>query len=129
VAAPLARLVVAAPAEEAAEQVERVVPAAAAALPLLALLEPFVAVLVVDLAGLGVGEGFVGFGDEDEFVVGCWVVAGGRGGLDRGWRGGRQRQSLRVLVGVVFLAELPVGRLELLLGGLPVEAEDLVVVC
>jgi hypothetical protein len=76
VAAPLARLVVAAAAEEATEQVVRVVAPATAALPLLALLEPFVAVLVVDLAGLGVGEGLVGFGDEDELVVGCWVVAG-----------------------------------------------------
>jgi S1-C subfamily serine protease len=42
---------------------------------LLALLETLVAVLVVDLAGFGVGEGFVGFGDEDELVVGGWVVA------------------------------------------------------
>jgi hypothetical protein len=57
VPAPLARLVavVAAAAEEAAEEVEWVVPAAAAAALLLALLETFVAVLVVDLAGFGVG--------------------------------------------------------------------------
>jgi hypothetical protein len=31
----------------------------------------------------------------------------------------------RVLVGVVFLAELPVGRLDLPLGGLLIETEDL----
>lgn len=81
--APLARLaaVVAPAAEEAAEEVEWVVPAAVArAALLLALLEGVVAELVVDLAGFGVGERFVGFGDEDEFVVGCWVVAG-KGGL------------------------------------------------
>lgn len=71
VPAALAGLVaeVAAAAEEAAEEIEGVVAASAAAL-LLALFEAFVAVLVVDLAGFGVREGFVGFGDLDEFVVG-----------------------------------------------------------
>jgi hypothetical protein len=93
VAAALAGLVaeVAAAAEEAAEEVEGVMRPAAAAL--LALLEPLVPVLVVDLAGLGVGEGLVGFGDEDELVVGCRVVAGevseGRepGNSGGGWEG------------------------------------------
>ena len=42
-----------------------------AAAALLALLEAFVTVLVVDLAGFGVDEGLVGFGDFDELVVGC----------------------------------------------------------
>jgi hypothetical protein len=45
---------------------------------LLALLETFVPVLVVDFAGFGVGEGFVGFGYFDEFLFGCFVVSGGR---------------------------------------------------
>jgi hypothetical protein len=78
VAAPLAGLaaVVPAAAEEAAEEVEWVVPAAVAPALLLALFEGVVAELVVDLAGFGVGERFVGFGDEDKLVVGCWVVAG-----------------------------------------------------
>jgi hypothetical protein len=77
VPAPLAGLVavVATAAKEAAEEVEWVVAPATAAALLLALLETLVAVLVVDLAGFGVGEGFVGFGDEDELVVGGWVVA------------------------------------------------------
>jgi hypothetical protein len=79
VPAPLARLVaeVAAAAEEAAEEVERVVVGASAAALLLVSLEALVAVLVVDLPGLGVREGFVGFRDLDELVVRCWVVAGG----------------------------------------------------
>lgn len=69
--ASLARLVakVAAAAEEAGEEIEGVVMLLAAAL--LALLEAFVTVLVVDLAGFGVDEGFVGFRDFDELVVGC----------------------------------------------------------
>jgi Ni,Fe-hydrogenase maturation factor len=77
VAPALARLVaeVAAAAEEAAEEVERVVVAAAAAALLLVSLEAFVPVLVVDLPGFGVREGFVGFRDLDELVVRCWVVA------------------------------------------------------
>lgn len=61
-------------AEEAREQVEGVVRAGAAAL--LMLLDAFVAVLVVDLAGLGFGKGVVGFGDGDEFLVGGVVAAG-----------------------------------------------------
>lgn len=90
-------------AEEAAEKVEGV--AAAAAALLLAVLETLVAVAVVDGAGLGVGEGFVGFGDLDEFLLGG-VVAG-------------------IFVGVEFLRELAVGGLELLVGGGFVDSEDL----
>ncbi len=66
---------VAGAAEEAREEVEGVVRAGAAAL--LVLLDAFVAVLVVDLAGLGLGEGVVGFGDRDEFLVGGVVAAWG----------------------------------------------------
>jgi len=65
---------VAGAAEEAREQVEGVVRAGAAAL--LVLLDAFVAVLVVDLAGLGLGEGVVGFGNGDKFLVGGVVAAG-----------------------------------------------------
>lgn len=64
---------VSAAAEEAREEVERVVTAAAAA-ALLVLGEAVVAVLVVDFAGFGVGEGVVGFGYLDEFL-GDGVVA------------------------------------------------------
>lgn len=77
---------VAGAAEEAREEVEGVVGAGAAA-ALLVLLDAFVAVLVVDLAGFGRGEGVVGFGDGDEFVV-RGVVAAGRyqccSAVDRG---------------------------------------------
>lgn len=89
-------------AKEAAEEVEGV---AAAASLLLAVLETLVAVAVVDRAGLWVGEGFVGFGDLDEFLLGG-VIAG-------------------VFVGVEFLGELAVGRLELLVCGGFVDSEDL----
>ncbi len=65
----------AAAAEETREEVERVVPAAAAA-ALLMLFEPFVAVLVVDAAGFGRGEGVVGFGYLDEFLGGGFVATG-----------------------------------------------------
>lgn len=61
-------------AEEAREEVEGVVRAGATAL--LVLLDAFVAVLVVDLARLGLGEGVVGFGDGDEFLVRGVVAAG-----------------------------------------------------
>lgn len=84
---------VAAAAEEAAEDVKGVVRVAAAAL-LLVLLEPFVAVLVVDAAGFGVDEGFVGFRYFDELVMGC-VVASVKGEGVRigvgGGKGGRKR--------------------------------------
>lgn len=72
---------VAAAAEEAGEEVERVVLlAATAAGGLLAMLgEAFMAILVVDTAGGGVGEGVVGVGYGDEFLFGG-VVASGKGG-------------------------------------------------
>lgn len=65
---------VAAAAEEAGEEVEGVVPAGAPT-ALLVVLEALVAVLVVDAAGLFVGEGVVGFRYCDEFVVGALVTA------------------------------------------------------
>ena len=61
------------PAEEAGEEVKRVV-GAAGAMALLVLLEAFVAILVVDFAGFGLGEGVVGFGDFDE-LLGGGVIA------------------------------------------------------
>lgn len=64
---------VAAAAEEAGEEVERVV-GAAGTMALLVLLEAFVTILVVDFAGFGYGEGIVSFGDFDEFL-GSGVVA------------------------------------------------------
>lgn len=64
---------VTASAEEPAEKVEWVVMAASTAL--LSLLQTLVAILIVDLAGLGVDEGFVGFGDFDELVLGSIVAA------------------------------------------------------
>lgn len=66
---------VSAAAEEAGEEVERVVAAAIAA-ALLVLLEAFVAVLVVDAAGFGGGEGIVGFGYLNEFLGGGFVATG-----------------------------------------------------
>ena len=71
---------VAAAAEEAGEEVEGVVAAAAAA-ALLVLLEAFVAVLVVDAAGFGRGEGVVGFGYLDEFLGGGFIATRGEKGL------------------------------------------------
>lgn len=71
----------AAAAEEAGEEVEGVVLlAAATARGLLAVLgEAFVAVLVVDAAGGGVGEGVVGVGYGDEILFGGVVASGRRG--------------------------------------------------
>lgn len=40
---------------------------------LLVLFEAFVTVLIVDFAGFGFREGFVGFGDFDEFLLCCLV--------------------------------------------------------
>jgi len=76
------------------------VPLAAA---LFVLFEAFVAVLVVDAAGLGVREGFVGFGDFDEFLVRGFVASGQVCQFGGKWEeeGGK---ALRVLVRVVFLA-------------------------
>ncbi len=74
-------------AEEAGEEVEWVVPAATAA-ALLVLFQPFVAVLVVDAAGFGRGEGVVGFGYLDEFLGGGFVATGwGEGLISFGFRG------------------------------------------
>lgn len=61
-------------AEEAREEVEWVVAPRATAAALLVLRQPFVAVLVVDLAGFGLGECVVGFGDGDEFLGGGLVA-------------------------------------------------------
>ena len=63
-------------AEEAGKEVERVVGARGAAGLLLG--EAFVAVLVVDAAGFGGGEGVVGFGYLDEFLGGGFIAAEGR---------------------------------------------------
>jgi hypothetical protein len=102
-AAPLLAAVVAAAAEEAAEEVEGVVVLEAAAL--LVLLDAFVAVLVVDAAQLGVGEGLVGFRDGDELVLGRGVAG--------------------VLVRVELPGELLVGGFYLLFGCVFVDSEDL----
>ena len=64
---------VAATAEEAREEVEGVVLAGLAAL--LVLVEALVAVLVVDAPGFGGGEGVVGFGYCDKFVMGGVVAS------------------------------------------------------
>ena len=63
---------VTASAEEPAEKVEGVVVAAASAL--LPLLKALVAVLIVDFAGLGVDEGFVGFGNFDKLILRGFVA-------------------------------------------------------
>ena len=73
-------------AEEAGEEIEWVVPAAAAA-ALLVLFQSFVAVLVVDAAGFGCGEGVVGFGYLDEFLGGGFIATGrGEGSLALAFR-------------------------------------------
>jgi hypothetical protein len=98
---------VAAAAEEAAEEVEGVVVvgrAAAAALAL-PLLEPFVAVLVVDFALVRVRERLVRLRYLDEFLVGG-LVAG-------------------VLVRVVSFREGAVGALDVAFGGFAVDPEEL----
>ena len=41
---------------------------------LLVLSESFVPVLVIDAPGFGTGEGVVGFGDFDEFLLGGFVA-------------------------------------------------------
>jgi hypothetical protein len=50
-----------------------------------------VAVLVVDFAGFGIREGFVGFGYFDEFLFGRVVVSGGSV-LGWNWRIGRKER-------------------------------------
>lgn len=54
--------------EESREEVEGVMVVPAASLG--SLFEAFVSVLVIDFAGFGVGEGFVGFSNFDEFLLG-----------------------------------------------------------
>jgi hypothetical protein len=61
-------------AEEAAEEVERVVVLSLAAPAPLVLLDAVVAVLVVDAPRFFADEDVVGFGYGDEFVV-CGLVA------------------------------------------------------
>ena len=61
-------------AEEAGEEVEWVMRATTLS-ALLVLLQAFVAILVVDAAGFGLGEGVVGFGYLDEFLRGRFVAA------------------------------------------------------
>lgn len=76
---------VTASAEEPAEEVKRIVVTAAASL--LSLLQTLVAILVVDLAGLRIDEGFVGFGDFDKLVLGGIVapVRCGTSSVSRTW--------------------------------------------
>ena len=62
-------------AEEAGEEVEGVVGLVGMPAGLLVLFEAFVAVLVVNAAGFGRGEGVVGFGYGNEFVMGGGVVS------------------------------------------------------
>ena len=62
-------------AEEAGEEVKRVMMPAPGARLLTVLRETFVAVFIVDGAGGGVGEGFVGVGYGDEFLFGGFVAA------------------------------------------------------
>ena len=67
-------------AEEAGKKVEGVVGLVGVTAGLLVLFEAFVAVLVVDAAGFGGGEGVVGFGYGDEFFVGGGIVSKEEGG-------------------------------------------------
>ena len=67
-------------AEEAGEEVEGVVGAGRPTAGGFVLREAVVAVLVVDFARFGDGEGFVGFGDLDELLVGGVVATKRRGG-------------------------------------------------
>jgi hypothetical protein len=73
---------VATSAEESAEKIKGVMMTAIATL--LSLLEALVAVLIVDLAGLGVDEGFVGFRDLDKLVLGGIIAPIGCIALDLG---------------------------------------------
>lgn len=69
---------VAAATEEPAKQVEGIVVVPAAAL--LPLLEPLVAILVVDLAGLRIDQGLVGFGDPNELFLSSVIATVGEQG-------------------------------------------------
>lgn len=66
---------VAAAAEETGEEVEGVVVLLLAASALLVLLNAFVTVLVVDSSRFFGYQDVVGFGDCDEFIVGCVVTS------------------------------------------------------
>ena len=61
------------PAEEAGEEVEGIMRAAALS-ALLVLFEAFVAVLIVDAAAFRLREGVIGFGDLDEFLRGRFIA-------------------------------------------------------
>lgn len=69
------------------------------------LFDALCSVAVIDLAQFGVGEGFVGFADFDEFLGGGLVVG--------------------VFVGVVLFREAAVGFFEVAFVGGVVEVEDL----
>lgn len=112
---------VAAATEEAREEVEGVMALLSAALA--ALFQTFVAVLVVDFAGLGVREGFVGFGYLDEFLFGGFVTSRGEVlGYNRSIWG---KGELRVLIRVVFLAKGAVCTLDIAFRGLLVYSKKL----
>jgi hypothetical protein len=68
---------------------------------LLTLLQPFVAILVVDFAGFRDGESFIGFGDFDEFLFGRFIAPGF---LSMDLWGDWGKGVVRVLIWVVFLA-------------------------
>ena len=96
---------VSATAEEATEQIERIVPVSSPLPALLMLLHSLVAVLVVDLPYFSVDKDIVSFGYFDEFLV--------------------RRLIVRVLVGVELFGEAAVGFFDLSVAGVLVEAEEL----
>jgi len=79
---------------------------------LLPLLETFVSILVVDLAGFGVGECFVRFCYLDKFLLGAFIATTRL--LVRAWPLRRRMGAIRVLIGVVFFAEGSVGSFNVL---------------
>lgn len=89
--------------EEAREEIKGVLLGSSAAL--LVSLDTLVAVLVVDLADLGVDERFVGVCYLDEFLLGGLVA----------W----------VLVWVVLFAEGSVGLFDLTVRGISIQSEEL----
>ena len=104
--ATLAGVEVSATAEEATEQIERIVHASSASLrSLFMLLHAFVSILIVDSSYLCVGEDIVRFGDFDESLV--------------------RRVIVGVLVGVVLFRESAVGLFDLAIVGVFFEAEKL----
>ena len=116
------------PAKEAGEEVEWIMRAAALS-ALLVLFEAFVAVLIVDAAGFRLRKGVVGFGDLDEFFGGRFIATAEMKGVrllaiyvECGLLNGDSRfgalehgvgMSLRILIGVVFLAKEAIGFLDL----------------